>query len=69
MRIPIVIPCDVSGMEAGLRTLDPWSKVLNIPCWMPFMWETILSYGSSYNAEMLMRIGQEKWILEEHCSA
>jgi hypothetical protein len=60
------IPCDVSGMEMLLRSLDPWDKVLNIPCWFPFMWETILSYGSTYNAAVLSRISEAKWTFEQH---
>lgn len=56
-------------MEMLIRSLDPWDKVLNVPCWMGFMWETVLGYGSSYNASALMLIGQAKWMLEERYSS
>jgi len=65
----VIIPCDPLGMEMLIRSLDPWDKVLNVPCWMGFMWPTILGYGSSYNAEMLVQIGLAKWQLEERYSA
>jgi hypothetical protein len=58
------IPCDISGMETMLRSLDPWDKVLNVPCWMPYMWETILSYGSNYNYAALIHIEQARYEME-----
>lgn len=60
----INIPCDGEGLMMMLGSLDPFQKVLNVPCWQAFMWETILSYGSSYNEKELLRIGQAIFQLE-----
>lgn len=45
-------------MERAIKWFDPWQAVLNVPCWRPFMWETVLSYGSSYNEAHLRNIEQ-----------
>lgn len=51
-------------MEMMLNSLDPFQKMLSVPCWQAFMWETILSYGSQYNEKHLLRIGQAVYELE-----